>query len=85
MMTTFLAVCLRKVWSDNRNGDVELELCTVLASQVSNWSLDLEQCPIELDFESAQRLHDTGHQIPARKKIRHVIPTINIDPVKQGC
>lgn len=74
MMTTFLAVCLRKVWSDNRNGDVELELCTVLASQVSNWSLDLEQCPIELDFESAQRLHDTGHQTPARKKNQACFP-----------
>ena len=62
LMTTFLAVCLRSVWSsvDASLRTVELELCTVLATQASNWSLDMEVCPIDLDVEQASRLHDSG-------------------------
>lgn len=63
-MTTFLAVCLRQLWStcDAGQRTTELELRTVLAIQVSNWSLDMEQCPFELDAEQATRLHRTGVQ-----------------------
>ena len=62
LMTTFLAICLRSVWAsvDATQRTVELELCTVLATQASNWSLDMEQCPIDLDFEQASRLYESG-------------------------
>lgn len=65
MMTAFLAVCLRRVWQtcDASLRSAELQLCTSLASQVANWSLDLEQCPIELSYQQAVRLHDSGVEI----------------------
>lgn len=61
-MTTYLSVCLQAVWRRCGAGhrDVELELCTVLGTRISNWSLDLEQCPIELDYVQARRLYDSG-------------------------
>lgn len=61
-MTSYLAVCLQAVWRRCGAGhrDVELELCTVLGTRISNWSLDLEQCPIELDYVQARRLYDSG-------------------------
>ena len=63
-MVTFLAVCLRHVWStrDVAARTVDLELCTVLATNVSNWSLYLEQCPIDLTREQALHLHTSGHE-----------------------
>jgi hypothetical protein len=62
LMTTFLAICLRSVWSsvDAARRTADLELCTVLATQASNWSLDMERFPIYLDFEQASRLHESG-------------------------
>jgi len=62
IMVTFLAVCLRHIWTTIDPGlrTVELELCTVLAIQISNWSLDLERCPIELTHDQAERLYDNG-------------------------
>ena len=63
IMTTFLAVCLKSVWDRNAaNRSLELELCLALASKVSNWSADLERCPIDMTREQAVRLYDDGHQ-----------------------
>ena len=61
-MTSFLATCLRALSTsvDVTLHTVELKLCTSLATQVSNWSLDLEQCPVELSWEQACRLYDGG-------------------------
>ena len=62
IMVTFLAVCLRSACNarDPSEQSVELRLCTLLLTQLSNWSLDVETCPIELTAEQAQRLYDTG-------------------------
>lgn len=71
-MTTFLAVCLRAAWSslDASLRTHELQLCTVLATQISNWSLDLEQCPYDLDLEQATRLYDSGLENLAKDKFQ---------------
>ena len=63
-MTTFLAVCLRALCTSLDEGahTVELKLCTVLATNLSNWSLELEQCDIDLTYEQALHLHRTGHE-----------------------
>ena len=62
VMNTFLAVCLRSVWvsSTESQRSVELQLCLLLASQMSNWSAALEQSPIDLSREQALRLHADG-------------------------
>ena len=62
MMISFLAVCLRKVYNSCQPSEqtTNLKLCTVLMSQLSNWSLDLEMSPIELSRGQAQHLYDTG-------------------------
>ena len=63
-MTTFLAVCLRALCTSLEEGahTVELKLCTVLATNLSNWSLYLEQCDFDLTYEQALHLHRTGHE-----------------------
>lgn len=68
MMTAFLAVCCRTLRSRMTNEDVELDLCLLLTTQISNWSLDLEQCPIELDLDQSLRLHDSGMESLTKKK-----------------
>ena len=50
------------------NEDVELDLCLLLTTKISNWSLDLEQCPIELDLDQSLRLHDLGMESLIKKK-----------------
>ena len=62
IMVTFLAVCLRSACNarDHSERSVELRLCTLLLTQLSIWSLDVEMCPIELTAEQGQRLYDTG-------------------------
>ena len=49
------------------NEDVELDLCLLLTTKISNWSLDLEQCPIELDLDQSLRLHDLGMESLIKK------------------
>ena len=67
MMTAFLAVCCRTLRSRMTNEDVELDLCLLLTTQISNWSLDLEQRPIELDLDQSLRLHDSGMESLTKK------------------
>ena len=68
MMTSFLAVCCRTLRARMTNEDVELDLCLLLTTKISNWSLDLEQCPIELDLDQSLRLHDLGMESLIKKK-----------------
>lgn len=62
IMISFLAICLRAVCNarDPSEHTEELRLCTLLMTQLSNWSLDLEMCPIDLSPDQAQRLYETG-------------------------
>lgn len=60
MMVSYLAICLRSVWNDPTKRTFELDMCTALAVKLSNWSLELERCPIELSFEQASHLHALG-------------------------
>lgn len=62
VMVSFLSLCLRRVWETcgDANRTTELELNTALTTRFSNWSLDLEQCPINLTSEQAERLRASG-------------------------
>ena len=62
IMISFLAICLRTACDarDPSQQSEELKLCTLMMTQLSNWSLDLEMCPIDLSQEQGDRLYDTG-------------------------
>ena len=62
IMISFLAICLRTACDarDPSQQSEELRLCTLMMTQLSNWSLDVEMCPIDLSQEQADRLYDTG-------------------------
>ena len=57
-----LVICLRTACDapDPSQQSEELKLCTLMMTQLSNWSLDLEMCPIDLSQEQGDRLYDTG-------------------------
>jgi hypothetical protein len=59
---SFLVICLRTACDapDPSQQSEELKLCTLMMTQLSNWSLDLEMCPIDLSQEQGDRLYDTG-------------------------
>ena len=62
VMITFLAICLQSLWkrcTPAQRTD-ELRLCCLMMTQLSNWQLDLEGCPIDLTEEQANRLFRTG-------------------------
>ena len=71
-MISFLAVCLRSLCEqlDASQQTDELRLCSLMMTQLSNWNLDLENCPIDLTEEQAERLYATGMEHPAMHSFR---------------
>ena len=72
IMISFLAVCLRSLCEqlDASQQTDELRLCSLMMTQLSNWNLDLENCPIDLTEEQAERLYATGMEHPAMHSFR---------------
>lgn len=64
VMVAFLAVCLQQVVAATPPAERSLDLTLIATAtlQISNWNLDLENCPIDLDEEQANRLYDDGMQ-----------------------
>ena len=64
VMVAFLAVCLQQVVAATPPAERSLDLTLIATAtlQISNWNLDLENCPIDLAEEQANRLYDDGMQ-----------------------
>lgn len=64
VMVAFLAVCLQQVIAATPPAERSLDLVLIAAAtlQISNWNLDLENCPIDLAEDQANRLYDDGMQ-----------------------
>ena len=64
VMVAFLAVCLQQVIAATPPAERSLDLVLIATAtlQISNWNLDLENCPIDLAEDQANRLYDDGMQ-----------------------
>ena len=62
VLVAFMAVCLRDVVqrTDASNQTVDLKLATLGCTQIANWSLMLENYPLNLSEEQATNLYDLG-------------------------